>query len=175
MHKDESFIIEYSVWANIMLIMIACAIPAAMLSVLTLIMWVWFGTTAMREHWVPFMLMYIGIPVLVLPFELINFMRLHKNCMRYTYRVSHNDIVVKNEKGDEIATIQYDDIEGHQVVDIGYSVYMAIKLYIKGGRLIVIYSTMTNYRRIQRELKLRSIPKKTYCDVRIGTYLDNVL
>jgi hypothetical protein len=155
-----------------MLVIYACTLTASMLTMIVVAIWAFSGTEAVREHGLLYV--YFGI-LIILPLEMINFVKQHKHCGRYSYDVSQKEIIIRDAAENRVAHVAHDDIEQYQLVDIGYSVYTAIRIYMKGGQRIVMYRTMKNYGRLKRQLKAGHIPTTRYCDVRIGTYEDNVL
>lgn len=173
MHSRKQYTIEYSLQRNLMMVLYSCAIPAAFVTLFFIAIWIWLGTGTLIDNKLAVIFMYAFIPVVTLPFILINFFRQHKLCRKYTYRIeSDNILIYRNEE----MIVQYDmgNVERYQMLNIGYSIYEAIKVYLKHGAIIYVYSSMNNYRRFLRMLRKNKIHEMRYVNVRLGTYEDNV-
>lgn len=173
--EHKLFVVKYSVWLNIELIIYSFLLTALFVTILIAALWIASGTDAIQPRLASLAMMYLGVPIIMLPITLPNFIKQNKMCRQYRYDVFEDYISVRSADGKRIEDIVFADIQEYQLIAIGYSVYTAVRVLTKHSQKIVIYRTMSNYRRFLKGLKRRNVLERRYVNVRIGTYEDNVL
>ena len=167
--------VYYSKYENAIVLVSSYLVSAMIMALILFVIAAVYGMGIIHDNYHVISLMFLGLAVIMLPFSLVNYLKQNKMCARYAYIVGECAIDVVDNVEKIRVEFKWQEILSYQVVNIGYSSYEAIKIFLCADRYVIIYNSMKNYKKVKKDLHLRKIDEDVSADTRIGSYEGNSL